>query len=244
MVENENVPGVFMTNTRYAICFAPERDSPLETLGCEWLGRDKAGGFVDRRVEVRGLTPDRLTTLTKGPRSYGMHGTLKPSFELRPHATEKALLTVAEVIARSFSPIELPPMELGEIGYIVSLVPEASSAALEDLAAACVRAFDGFRSPLTQAEEEAYKRNRLTVHQRQMLVHWGYPYVMEEFDFHISLTDPVIDEDERAAIKTTVEHLAKDILHKPLMMRELVVFSQKGPEAPMSIIARFPFGRK
>jgi hypothetical protein len=232
-----------MAHSRYAICFAPEQGSALEALGCEWLGRDKSGAFVDRTIDVRGLAADRLAALIKGPRGYGMHGTLKPSFELRSHATESALLAVAELLAKSCSPIELPALELGEIGYIVSLVPESSSAALEDLASECVRAFDGFRRPLTTDEELSYKRNRLTVHQRQMLEHWGYPYVMEEFDFHISLTDPVIDENERAAIMMAVERIATPVLRKSLIMRELAVFCQKAPAAPMSIIARFPFGR-
>jgi hypothetical protein len=243
MVDNKNISGVLMAKPRYAICFAPEQDSALEDLGCAWLGRDKAGKFVDRRAEIPGIAPDRLTTLLKGPRGYGMHGTLKPSFELRPHATEGALLTVAELIAKSCSPLELPVLEIGEVGYIVSLVPDSSSAALENLAAVCVRAFDGFRRPLTEDEEQSYKRNRLTVHQRQMLEHWGYPYVMEEFDFHISLTDPVIDEHERAAIMLAAERAAANVLHKPLTMRELAVFSQMSSSAPMSIIARFPFGR-
>jgi hypothetical protein len=233
-----------MAQSRYAICFAPEQGSALEALACEWLARDKSGAFVDKRVDVRGMTSDRLTTLIKGPRNYGMHGTLKPSFELRPHATEGALLEVARLLAKSCSPIELPVLELGEIGYIVSLVPESSSAALEDLASQCVRAFDGFRQPLTAEQEQSFKRNRLTVHQRQMLEHWGYPYVMEEFDFHLSLTDPVIDDGERAAIMMAVEAIAAPVLHKPLIMRELAVFAQKGANNPMSIIARFPFGRK
>jgi hypothetical protein len=233
-----------MTNSRYAICFAPEQGSPLEAVGCNWLGRDKNGGFTDIRTKVSGITPERLAALIKGPRSYGLHGTLKPAFELRAGATEGGLIAVAETLARSFSPFKIPALELGEIGYIVSLVPESSSDALEDIATACVRAFDGFRRPLSDQEEQSYKRNRLTVHQRQMLEHWGYPYVMEEFDFHISLTEPVIDEDERAALMKAADRAAAQVLRKPLIMRELTLFSQKSADSSMSIIARFPFGRR
>jgi hypothetical protein len=213
-------------------------------MGCEWLGRDKKGGLTDVRTKIAGIESDRLATLLKGPRSYGLHGTLKPTFELRPGAIEEGLLKVAETFARSFSPLEIPALELGEIGYIVSLVPESSSDALEDIATACVRAFDGFRRPLTDQEEQSYKRNRLTVHQRKMLEHWGYPYVMEEFDFHISLTDPVIDEEERATLMVAADRAAAGILGKALTMRELTVFSQKSAGSSMSIIARLPFGRR
>jgi hypothetical protein len=232
-----------MSKARYAICFAPEQGSALDVLGREWLGRDTVGSVNDRRTLVPGLGPERLAEITQGPRNYGMHGTLKPSFELNPHATENALLTVAHNIAASLSPIELPSLELGEIGYIVSLVPESSSAPLENLAANCVRAFDGYRRPLNHKEEETYKRHRLTVHQKQMLEHWGYPYVMEEFDFHISLTDPIPDETERAAVMKALDRVAAPVLHKTLIMRELAVFAQKEDFQPMSIIARIPFGR-
>jgi hypothetical protein len=227
-----------MGNPRYAICFAPEQGSALEALDRTWFGRDAA----KLKSLVPGIKDDRFEVLTRGPRNYGMHGTLKPSFELNPHTTENGLLTVAGLIAKSLSPFEVPPLELGEIGNIVSLVLEVSSEPLEDLQAACVRAFDGFRRPLTAGEEETYKRNRLTVHQDKMLEHWGYPYVMEEFDFHISLTDPVTDEHERSAIKKVLEKLATPVLHKPFVMRELAIFRQRDG-APMEIILRAPFGR-
>src|SRR5262245_30384558 len=109
-----------MSKARYAICFAPEQGSALEALGQEWLGRDTAK--ADAKSPVPGVSIDRLATLTRGPRGYGLHGTFKPSFELNPHTTETAMLAVAHVIAKSLSPIELPPLELGEIGSIVSLV--------------------------------------------------------------------------------------------------------------------------
>jgi len=228
-----------MSGSRYAICFAPEKGSALEALGQSWLG------LAGQQPTVAGIKPERLTEITRGPRSYGgMHGTLKPSFELNPHATEKALLAVAHRIAASLAPIALPPLELREIGYIVSLVPETSSASLENLAAGCVRAFDGYRRPLTSQEEDSYRRNRLTVHQKQMLEHWGYPYVMEEFDFHVSLTDPIPDDNERMAVMKAVEKIAAPVLNKSLVMQELAVFCQRAHAQPMSIIARIPFGRR
>jgi hypothetical protein len=233
-----------MAFPRYAICFAPEQGSALEAVAHAWFGRDSSGTVIARQSAVAGVSRERIEQLTRMSASFGMHGTLKPPFELMPHATEKGLLTVAEVIAKSWAPFEIPPLELGEVGFIISLMPESSSTALENLATMCVRAFDGFRLPLSEAEEHAYKRRRLTVHQRQMLEHWGYPYVMEEFDFHLSMTDYVHDDTERAAIMKAVEAATAPVLHKPLIMRELTVFRQKAADAPMSIIARFPFGRR
>jgi hypothetical protein len=173
-----------------------------------------------------------------------MHGTLKPSFELSPHTTEQELLTVATLVCRGLAPLKLPALELGEIANIVSLVLEASSVELENFATYCVRAFDGYRRALTPDQEEVFRKNRLTVHQEQMLEHWGYPYVNEEFDFHISLTDPIPDERERHRVKDVLEGIAAPVLRKPLIMRELAVFKQNGTQESMSVIARIPFGRR
>ncbi len=229
-----------MGSARYAICYAPEQGSTLEAFDRSWFGRLNSKPTASL---VPGLTFKRLEFLTTGPRNYGLHGTLKPSFELNPHTTEAALLAVAKIFAGRLGPITLPALELGEIGVIVSFVLTSSSAALEDLQSACVRAFDGYRQPLTNSQEESYKRNRLTVHQDKMLDHWGYPYVMEEFDFHISLTDPVPDEKERAAIMKALPKLAGAVLGKPLVMSEIAVFRQESEKEPMAIIARIPFGR-
>ena len=49
---------------------------------------------------------------------------------LRVHA----LLDAATLVAKSLRPLELPPLELGEIGKIVSLVLESSSAVFQTAA--------------------------------------------------------------------------------------------------------------
>lgn len=117
------------------------------------------------------------------------------------------------------------------------------SAALEKLAAACVRAFEAYRVPLTDAQIEGYKQNRLTVHQEQMLEHWGYPYVMEEFRFHMSVTDRIDDAGQRDTVMAALEKLAAPVLGKPVLIRDLVVFAQGSANQPMAPLERIPFGR-
>jgi putative phosphonate metabolism protein len=232
-----------MTPPRYAIYFAPEPGTPLDLFGRQWLGRDHAGR-TDDQLRVAVVTPRRLAGLTEGPRHYGLHCTLKPPFRLNETSSAEGLLTAAHLLAKGLAPVEIPPLELDVIGKFIALTPTASSAAVEMLAASCVRAFEGFRQPLTQAQVAEYHRNRLTVHQEQMLEHWGYPYVMEEFQFHITLTDPIPDERERNVIMEALRELAAPILGRPIPLRELTVFREPDSTQPMSIIARLPFGRK
>ena len=232
-----------MSTSRYAIYFAPEPGSPLDTFGRQWLGRDMSGALAAGQMSVHGVSAERLAQLTERPRRYGMHATLKPPFELTPTASLEGLLTAARVVAKGLAPVELPPLELDVIGKFIALTPESSSAKLEALAATCVRAFEGFRQPLTPDQESEYHQSRLTVHQEQMLEHWGYPYVMEEFRFHITLTEPLLDDAEREVVMQALQKLAAPLLGHRIAVREFTIFHQTARRQPMSVIARIPFGR-
>ena len=232
-----------MSTQRYAIYFAPEPDSPLDVFGRQWLGRDTSGTVSDGQMAVPGLTIEQLARLTERPRRYGMHGTFKPPFALNASSTLNGLVTAARVLAKSLSPVVIPPLQLDMIGHCIALVPESSSAKLERLASTCVRTFEGFRQALREDQQEEEKRNKLTVHQEQMLEHWGYPYVMEEFRFHITLTEPLLDATERTAVMRALTHLVAPLLGESLPVREIAVFSQQTRALPMSLVARTPFGR-
>ena len=153
------------------------------------------------------------------------------------------MLSAARIFARSVAPIELPPLELAVIGKFIALTPTRSSAALENLAAQCVRTFEGFRVPLSAEQTAYYLRNKLTVHQTQMLEHWGYPYVMEEFRFRISLTDRIDDPTERAAMMKAVQQMTANIVNKPLVVRDIAIFLQTSGDKTMTVLERIPFGR-
>ena len=228
---------------RYAIYYSPEPGSPLDAFGRAWLGGNGKTGAPATAPTTK-VEPSRITQLTESPSRYGFHGTLKPPFELNPSATLASLLETAKVFARSLSPVEIPPLELAVIGKFIALTPTTQSAALEKLAAACVRAFEAFRMPATEDQIENYKLNKLTVHQEQMLEHWGYPYVMEEFRFHISLTDRIDDDAEREAAMATLQRLGAPVLGKSIIVRDITVFSQSAFDEPMLPTERIPFGRK
>lgn len=231
------------TAPRYAIYYAPEPDSALDTFGQTWLGHRGPEVLAQALGKNSKVPVERIGQLTDSPRRYGFHGTLKPPFELNAVNRAEGLLAAARVFARSRGAIDLPPLELAVIGKFIALTPVAESAALERLAAACVRAFEGFRTPLSKQQEEDYKLNKLTVHQEQMLEHWGYPYVMEEFRFHISLTDRIDDDGERQSVMELLTKLAQPVVGQPIRIRDLVVFAQDGAGQPMRPLERIPFGR-
>src|SRR5690606_35058232 len=136
-------------------------------------------------------------------------------------------------------PLELPPLELAIIGKFIALTPIRSSVALESMAAQCVRTLEGFRMPLSKEQMAYYLRNKLTVHQTQMLEHWGYPYVMEEVRFHISIAALIDNDDERTALLHTVQQMTVNVVNKPIIMRDLAVFYQPDRDQPMEVLKRF-----
>ena len=77
----------------------------------------------------------------------------------------------------------------------MALTPRGETSALQRVAAACVRDLDGFRAPASAAELARRRAVGLSVCQDALLVQWGYPYVMEEFKFHLTLSGRLLKED-------------------------------------------------
>jgi len=173
---------------RYAIYYVAAASSDLDRFGAQHLGYDAFGGtdlpFPD---DVVNTVPD-WRELTRDPRKYGFHATLKAPLPLAAGKTEAGLLAACDVFAAMPRPIPVIKPVVDSISGFIAVVPAGPSAELERLAADCVREFDCFRAPL--APEDRARRNpaALTARQRGHLDRWGYPYVLEDFRFHMTLT--------------------------------------------------------
>jgi putative phosphonate metabolism protein len=170
---------------RYAIYYAAAPGSDLDRFGAQLLGYDAFSGeelpFPD------GIAPD-WRELTKDPRKYGFHATLKAPLSLAPGRTEVELIAACEAFAATPRPLPVITPVVGSISGFIAVVPSEPSAGVERLAADCTRDFDQFRAPLTIEDRERRNPSALTPRQREYLDRWGYPYVMEDFRFHMTLT--------------------------------------------------------
>src|SRR6516225_482678 len=97
-----------------------------------------------------------------------------------------------------------PPNAAGDrarhpIARFIAVVAASPSMALDRLAADGVVAFDRFRRPLTAHERGQRLGAGLSQRQIENLDRWGYPYVFEDFRFHLTLTGP-IDADRRGSV--------------------------------------------
>ena len=78
--------------------------------------------------------------------------------------------------------------------------------------------------------------------QDELLLRWGYPYVLEEWRFHLTLTGRLPDEAERTAITNVLRRRFGGLVDRPLLVRDLCVFRQSSPDRPFSVLARFRLG--
>lgn len=167
---------------RYAVYYAPPEGSDFARAGAAWLGWDSAEGVPVPHPEL-GVD---LAQITQAPRKYGLHGTLKPPMRLA--VAPATFLDAVETLSHSLAPVDLGKLRLRPIGSFLAVVPETQPPALEALAAQVLRGIDPFREALTPAEIERRRVSGLTARQDALLLEWGYPYVLEEFRFHVTLT--------------------------------------------------------
>lgn len=227
---------------RYAIYYAPPRDSALAAFARAWLGRDAETGDPVPQPGVPGLTLDRLWTLTADPRRYGFHGTLKPPFVLADGTTPAMLRDEIAAFAANRRSFAVPRLALRRIGRFIALTPEPCLAELGGLAADCVRAFDRFRRPPDADELGRRRAAGLSDRQEALLQRWGYPYVMEEFSFHLTLTGSVAEDGERALLLQALDGVTESVRATPVPVAEIVLFVQADGESDFRIAERFHFG--
>lgn len=201
---------------RYAVYFTPP-GSAFADFGAAWLGWDMARGAAVPHPDIEGL-PAPLADITVTPRKYGLHATLKPPFRLAGGTDAEALEQRFAAFCATHAPVSLEAgLTLARLGRFLALVPGEASGPLMDLAGDSVRAFDDFRAPPGAAELDRRRAAGLSETQEANLVRWGYPYVMDAFRFHITLTGRL----PKARLQAVEEALAPRLA--PIMPRPFII---------------------
>jgi putative phosphonate metabolism protein len=230
--------------TRYAIYCTPPEGSTWWRFGASWLGRDAASGAVVPQPEVPGVPPEAFRALTETPRRYGFHATIKAPFALRPGATRDGLAAALERFCAPRAAFPMPRFEVARIDDFLALAPAARESRINDLAADCVRDFEPFRAPLEPAELERRRRSRLSPRQDRYLEEFGYPFVLAEYRFHLTLTGSIdrAPPQHAAAVRVAAERATAALADEPLHFDALALFEQPERAGPFRMVARFPFG--
>ena len=231
---------------RHAIYFAPVEGTPWWRFGAAWLGRDPGTGAEVPQPALEGIAPGDFRALTETPRRYGFHATVKAPFVLRTGATRETLAAALERFCAARSGVALPRLEVTRIDDFLALVPAARESRVNDLAAECVRDFEPFRAPLDAAEAERHRHRGLTPRQDRYLEEFGYPFVLAEFRFHLTLTGSLDAAPPHlvAAVRAAAEHAIAALAGEPLPFDALALFEQPERAAPFRLVARFPLARE
>lgn len=219
---------------RYALYFTPGRDHPLTVAAANWLGRDAFRNACPSVADTHGLDAEELSCWTAEPRRYGFHATLVAPFRLRQGLDEQDVIRAAELFAMQSARPSVQRLTIARLDSFLALVPASSNGELEALAGSAVDCFCSLRAPLT--EQEIARRNpvRLTKRQRAYLDRYGYPYVKEEFRFHMTLTGPV-SATETARIEPALARLLAPILVAPVAIDAVTLFVEPEPGAPFTV---------
>ena len=232
---------------RYAIYVAPgsgpadadgEVAQALREAAERWLGRSIHGagpapGMPD------GWTRGAVDAITVDARRYGFHGTLKAPFRLAPGRTRQELDAALAAFAADRCPVTVPAITLARLGGFYALIPGTEAKELPALADDVVTSFDRFRAPPTDAELARRRPEALTPRQRELLGAWGYPYVLEEFRFHLTVTDS-IPPDRRDGVAAALRAWFGHLLGADVPVTALALFTEAEPGAPFLLDAVYP----
>lgn len=228
----------FMSLMRYAIYFSPRESSALWLAGCHWLGRDAISGAELDHPAVPGMDAAIVHELTASPRRYGFHATLKPPFRLVSAASQNIFLEAVREFANCGKPFCLPRMEVRKLGSFLALRTVEICEELQQLSASCVKEFDHFRAA-ESAEEQARRADGLDQRQRAHLARWGYAYVLDQWRFHMTLTN-TLAEPQLSVLKEFLRDWFAPVLDEPVWVEDLCVYTEPEPGSNFNIAARFP----
>lgn len=227
-----------MTGPRYAIYFAPGKVDALTKKGESWLGYS-AWSKKDSAPPETELAGSEWDEFTSTPRGYGFHATLKAPMRLKEGIEETQFLGAVERYASSARPAVIENAIVGAIGPFLAIIPQTQSAEVTEFAGDVVKAFEEFRAPLRPEEVEKRKKNGLTARQQTYLEHYGYPYIFDDFRFHMTLTG-ALPENRQDHVKEIATAYFSDLLPGRLAINRLVIFKQDEAGARFHIIAEFP----
>jgi len=214
---------------RYGIFYCPTGD--LAQFGAAWLGWDNAAG----ETVPHPLMPEiDVAGLTKTPRKYGLHGTLKAPFHLAQSSSLSDVQITAKTFAARHAPVNIGALSLRYGNGFVGLRPEGAHSeqrpegaqdALRAFAADIVRSFDPHRAPLSDDYITRRRKSRLSAQQDAQMLDWGYPYIFDDFHFHLTLTGRV-QPDIAQAVITALTPLITPALPDPFIIDAITIVGE------------------
>lgn len=219
---------------RYAIYYCPPPDAELARQAAIWLGRDAFSDQMLRPVSAGPLSASEVAYHTAAARRYGFHATLKAPFRLAAGESETSLTAALDAYSAGATAPVIATLALKQIDGFFALVPTIRTPEIQALAGDVVEHFDRFRAPLTDADLARRNPEALSPRELQYLHKWGYPYVFDDFRFHMTLTGRVTGA-EIARVRTAIETHFEGFIGAPLSIDTLALFAEPASGGPFQV---------
>jgi hypothetical protein len=105
-----------------------------------------------------------------------------------------------------------------------------------------VTALEGFRAPLEPGERVRRLKAPLTDRQIELVDRFGYPYVLEQFQLHMTLTDRLAEERQQEIVAAARDWFAPE-LTAPIRLDRLVLFHEPEPGVAFRRLDDYPLER-
>ena len=222
---------------RYALYFVPPAQSDFYRFGSAVLGYDcYTGAPVD--------TPDKFipdseawSQVTDEPRRYGFHATLKAPFYLLPSCTEAQLVSAVQSFAGLGHAIPTITPAIQVLSGFIAMLPLTPEPTLNALAASCTTIFDAYRAAMSPQERARRIALGLNRSQMQNLERWGYPFVLSDFRFHMTLTSRVQSSRRERILAALQKHFHRSCGDRPISIDRLALVREDCPESYFRVVS-------
>ncbi len=234
----QTVSNQSIINERYAVYFVPDSEYKLSRFLKAWLGMAPKKE-VNAFLQSKGVTPKFLLKCVEAPRRYGLHATIMAPFELVSGVGEAELRNRLQQVAGEFEAFEAN-LEMAERDSTLVLRNQDSTKMLLNIHHRVITSFDDLRAPLSDFDFSRRSHLVTCANQKSKLKQWGYPNVLEFFQFHITLTSDLLPK-ELNQVRDVLEELVGSELRKPISINNLCLCHQKTREDHFDCLARFSF---
>jgi hypothetical protein len=179
--------------------------------------------------------------LTREPRRYGFHATLKAPFHLARDADETALIGALPAFCRSIESVPAFVPIVAALAGFIAIVPAAADPAVDRLAAACVTAFDRFRAPMSTQDRDR-RVVGLTERQAGNLDRWGYPFVFDDFRLHLTLTGRLGADRHAVVLAYLRDRLANAWGRRLMPIDRIALVREDRPDARFLVLCQAAIG--
>ncbi len=221
---------------RYAIFWLPPADSALAAFGRKWFGICPERGEVGAAATF-GLPEALAAEATQRPRRYTLHGTIVAPFRTAEGVTAYTLADELRAFCALRTARRAGPLRFTRLSRHLALIPQGGTARLDWLAAEAVTQFNAFRAPTTEDDLARYPAEQHSERQRQFVREFGYPYVLSDFIFHVTLAGPLAPEPLDQVQAALAPHL-EPLTGEPLEIGSLCLLGETHQAAPFRLLER------